>query len=137
MSQPDSDYVDDPTIENDSPLWRRIAPEQVIYDEKLGRYRPTSDAFQNHRNGTPMSVVLGQEVLAAGRAPESVLAGRESFSLVSITAGLAREKGQGIQRDPLPEEEAHAEVFGKKTKSVQKAFYRASTWVLPPAVGQT
>ncbi|MFW6169793.1 MAG: hypothetical protein ACODAD_04825 [Planctomycetota bacterium] len=134
MSQTGPAYVDDPTIADDSPLWRRIAPQQVIYDENLGRHRPTSDAFQNHRNGSPMSVVLGQDVLDAGRNPESVLEGHEEFSLAAITAGLAREKEQGIQRAPLPEEPAHAEVFGKKTKSVQKAFSKASQWVVPPSM---
>ena len=135
MSQTGPAYVDDPTVEDDSPLWRRIAPKQVIYDDNLGCYRPTSDAFQDHRNGTPMSVILGQDVLDDGRGAESVLAGLEGFSIASITAGLARSKGQGIQRAPLPEEPAHAEVFGKKTKSVQKAFCRASEWVVRPDIG--
>lgn len=133
MSQPELAYVDDRTIGNEAPLWRRIAPTQVVYDDNMGRCRPSTAAFQDHRDGSPMSVVLGQDVLAAGRRPESVLLGHEDFSLASISAGLTRRHGQGIRRAPLPEEPAHAEVFGKKTRSVQKAFCRASEWIVPPA----
>lgn len=135
MPQPESAYVDDRSIGNEAPLWRRIAPDQVIYDDNLGRHRPTSDAFQNHRNGSPMSVVLGQEVLDADRTAESVLTGHDGFGLVSFAAGLAREKKQGVMRKPLPEEPAHAEVFGEKPKSVQRALAKGSEWIVPPPVG--
>lgn len=79
-----------------------------------------------------MSVVLGDEVLAAGRNASSVLDGHDGFALASFSAGLARSKQQGVMRVPLREEPAHAEVFGKKTKGVQRAFARGSSWVLPP-----
>jgi len=84
-----------------------------------------------------MSVVLGQEVLDAGRAAESVLVGHDDFGLVSFAAGLAREKRQGIMRKPLPEEPAHAEVFGKKTGGVRKAFAKKCRWIIPPPAGGT
>jgi len=51
MSQPDSDYVDDPTIENDSPLWRRIPPWHFVPDENLQRKRLSSAAFSNNPKG--------------------------------------------------------------------------------------
>jgi hypothetical protein len=81
-----------------------------------------------------MPVVLGQEVLDAGRTPASVLHACPGFSLASVPAGLARAKKQGILRKPLPEEPAHAEVVGKKTDAVKKAFAKGCAWVvLPPA----
>lgn len=132
MPQHGSGYIDDLTIADDSPLWRRVPPRHVIFDENRAAWRPSSAAFEDHPNGTPMSVVLGQEVLNAGRGPASVLAGHEGFGLVSFTAALAREKRQGIVRRPLPEEPAHAEVFGKKTESVRKAFAKSCFWVMPP-----
>jgi hypothetical protein len=82
-----------------------------------------------------MSVALGQQVLDAGRTPHSVLLGLEDFGLVSFLAGLAREQAQGIVRKPLPEEPAHAEVFGKKTSAVKKAFARCCEWIIAPVVG--
>ena len=133
MTAPDSSYADDPTIADDSSLWRRVPPRHFVLDENLGRMRPSSAAFEDHPNGTPMSVVLGEEVLNANRSPESVLSGgHEDYGLVSFTAGLARQKNQGIVRKPLREEPAHAEVFGKKTKSVKNAFAKNCQWVIPP-----
>jgi len=79
-----------------------------------------------------MSVVLGREVLDANRMAESVVRGHEGFGVVSFPAGLAREKGPGIMRKPLPEEPAHAEVFGKKTRGVKRAFAMRCTWIIPP-----
>ena len=77
-----------------------------------------------------MSVVLGDEVLARGRTPGSILAGHHGFGLVSFLAGLARSLEQGVMRKPLPDEPAHAEVFGKKTKRVQRAFAKNCNWVV-------
>jgi hypothetical protein len=124
--------LDDPTIPDDAPLWRRIPPLHVVFDHNLGRSRPSSAAFEDHPNGSPMSVVLGREVLDAGRSAQSVLLGHEGFALASVLAGFVRTKGLGIVRSPLAEEPAHAEVFGSKTDSIKKALAKNSSWVVPP-----
>ena len=64
--------------------------------------------------------------------PASVLLGLEGFALASITAGLARECGQGVSRDPTDDEPAHALVFGKKTGSVRGRFAKECRWVIEP-----
>lgn len=135
MSSHEAPYVDDLAIENEAPLWRRVSPKQFFFDENRDCWRPSSAAFNDHPNGTPMSVVLGQEVLDAGRTAEGVLEGHEGYALASFTAGLVREYGQGIVRAPMPNEPAHAEVFGKKTKSVQRALAKNCQWVVPPPEG--
>lgn len=132
MPQDGSSYVDDPTIGHEAPLWRRVPPRHFVFDENRGAWRPSSAAFDDHPNGTPMSVVLGQEVLDAGRSPESVLIGHEDFGVVSFTAGFARANKQGIMRKPLPAEPAHAEVFGQKTRGVRRAFAKNCEWILSP-----
>ena len=132
MPQQQSDYIDDPTIEDNMLLWRRIPPDHVIFDANEGRLRPTSAAFADHTNGTPMSVVLGQEVIDDGRTPESVLEGHEGFGLVSFTADLARINRQGIMRKPQSTEPAHAEVFGRKTKGVKRALAKGAIWIVRP-----
>jgi hypothetical protein len=132
MTEPTDSFVDDKTIIDAAPLWRRIPRHHFVSDEKLGCVRPSSAAFEDHPNGTPMSVVLGQEVLDAGRVAESVLAGHDGFGLASFPAGLAREQGQGIIRKPLSEEPAHAEVFGKKSKAVKRALAKGCEWIIPP-----
>ncbi len=79
-----------------------------------------------------MSVVLGDEVLAAGRDPASVLTGHDGFALAAIPAAVVRSCGQGVMRDPMPGEPHHALVYGYKPKSVQRRFAREATWVIPP-----
>jgi hypothetical protein len=79
-----------------------------------------------------MSVVLGEVLAQTGRSPDSVLAGHEGFALASVTAGLARECSQGIAREPLPDEPAHAVVFGDKPKRIQRKLAQDSRWVIPP-----
>ena len=123
---------DDPTIPDQAELWRRIPPWHFVRDENLGRVRPSSAAFDNHPNGSPMSILLAEEVTAAGRGPDTALSGHERFALASITAGLARDCGQGIAREPLPDEPAHGVVFGEKTKRTKKRLATGAQWVVPP-----
>jgi hypothetical protein len=133
MSDASLPYEDDKSILDDAELWRRIPPWHVVEDKNRGRRRISKAAFEDHPDGTPMSVVLGQDVLAAGRDAYSVVARYDAFCLASVTAGLARSLNQGIMRKPLDDEPAHAEVFGKKTDSVRKKFARAAIWVIGPA----
>jgi hypothetical protein len=125
-------YVDDPTIGDGAPLWRRIPPCHFVFDQNLGRYRPSTAAFEDHPNGTPMSVILGQELIDSGRAVNSALADHKEFALASFAAGFARAHGLGIVRRPLTKEPAHAEVFGRKTQSVKKALARTCEWIIQP-----
>ncbi|GJM23624.1 MAG: hypothetical protein DHS20C16_00390 [Phycisphaerae bacterium] len=124
------EFIDDPTIENDAELWRRVHPKLIVADENRNSIRVSTAAF----NDPSMSVVLAKAVLESGRTARDVLVGREGFALTSITAGLARECNQGIARDPVDDEVAHAVVFGNKPRSVKKTFVRHSQWVIPPVV---
>lgn len=122
-------YTDDPTIPDDADLWRRIHPTHIIFDDNQGRVRPTSQAFTDSSNGSPMSVVIATEC----GGPDRVLAGYERYGLASFKARVARESGLGIVRDPLPDQPAHALVFGPKSKKVQSQLAKATEWVvLPP-----
>lgn len=123
-------YTDDPSIVDDEELWRRIPEVWIVEDRVMGGVRIASAAFSDHRNGTPMSVFLGSVVRDDGRAPESVL--MPSYYLAAVKAGAARDCGQGVRRAPLQDEPAHAEVFGKKTKSVKKRLAQAAYWVVGP-----
>jgi hypothetical protein len=125
----DTAYEDDPTIPNNADLWRRIHPNQIIYDDNQGRTRPSSAAFTDSTNGSPMSVVIAAEC----DGPDRVLAGYERYGLASFKARVAREFGLGIARDPLPDQPAHALVFGLKSRKVQSQLAKGAEWfVLPP-----
>ena len=130
----DDETTDDASIPDGAALWRRIPPWHFIFDENLGRVRPSKAAFDNDANDSSMSVVLADLVLASGRGPKHVLAGHERFALAFITAGLARSKQQRVAKDPIPGEPAHALVVGKKTDSVKRAMAKASEWVIPPEI---
>lgn len=126
-------HSDDPTIPNSAELWRRIQPDQIVLDENLNVLRPSTAAFSDSSDGTPMSVQLAEIVLAHGGAANSVMVGFEG-ALAGFTAGFARnECAQGVEKAPLPKDPAHTYVFGKKTGSVKKKFaLKGSKWVIPP-----
>ena len=130
----DEQYTDDPTIYDDNILWRRITKVQCVDDKNRGGKRPSSAAFNNHPNGTPMSVALADVFFKeTSNDPNDYIKGHDNVvALTSFTAGFARELGQKIIRTPLPEEPAHAEVPGKKTDSVRKQFAKKAQWIIPP-----
>lgn len=132
MSAVASPYEDDPSILDGDDLWRRIPPWHVVEDKNRGGKRISKAAFEDHPDGSPMSVLLAKEVTASGRDAHSVIADYDDFCLASVPAGLARSLNQGIVRKPLDDEPAHAEVFGKKTDGVRKRFAREAIWVIGP-----
>jgi len=125
-------YEDDLSIVDDAELWRRIPRMWVIWDNNLHQMRPTSQAFQDHPSGTPMSVVLADVLEERGDSPDKVLTGHPDFALASLTARLARACNQKVARDPLPDEPAHALVVGKKSGSVRRRFATECRWVVSP-----
>ncbi|MEW8691415.1 MAG: hypothetical protein AB2535_10025 [Candidatus Thiodiazotropha endolucinida] len=131
----DSVYTDDETIDNETLLLRRVPSTPkltIIWDSNLNTWRPSSAAFDNHPNGSPMSIVLSDTLDETERPYESVLQGHEGFSLAAFKARIARENNQGIAREPTTEEPAHGVVFGDKTKSVRKKLAKASNWIVEP-----
>ena len=125
MLQPDR--KDDPTIHNDERLWRRVPPGQIIWDSNLSGYRPSSAVF---RPSDEMSVDI-----ASLTTPEAVLFNYAQYSLIEFEAGVARNEGCIIVRDPLPENPSHALVCGSNaegrlTKSQAKNISRYSRWII-------
>ena len=117
---------DDPSIANETELWRRIPPDQIVRDGH-GAPRPSTGAFRDSTGGH-MSVLLRE----AGMTIERALGGREGFGIVSFSAGFARSLSQKVIRSPEPEEPLHGEVVGKKTDSVKKQLVRNSHWIHSP-----
>ena len=89
----------DASIRDESIVWRRIPPWHIIYDENLGRWRPSSSAFADDPDGQSMSVVLAEAV--GGRGAAEILAGHEGFALAAVPVGVVRACGLGVVRDPL------------------------------------
>ena len=121
--------LDDPSILDDDNIWRRIHPKQIIIDND-GVRRPSSSAFEDSSNGTPMSAIWEKLHRELGLNEFDALKERGTFSLVSFKAKLARQLGQGIQRDPIDDAPAHVLVFGPKTQSVRRQLASGSEWVV-------
>lgn len=126
------EYTDDSTIRDADSLWRRVPPWHLVYDENDNVIRPTSAAFEDSPDGSPMSVLLAQIVADTGRGPKDAVRGFPGFAMASITAGLSRRCRQGVARDPLTDEPAHAVVFGPKTQSVRRKLAKGADWIIPP-----
>lgn len=128
---------DDPSIRNECALLRRIPANSemhIIWDNNLKRWCPSSASFDDHTDGSPMSVVLGDELDAAGRDAATVLDGHDRFALAAISAGIARRNRQAVARDPLPQEPAHGLVIGRKSKAVRSSMAKAAQWVVAPSI---
>ncbi len=82
-------YGDDKTIADPDPLWRRVPPAMVVFDDNLGRKRPSSSAFSNGRGETPMSVILGRELLQSGRPAHALVCGRKTRGIQSRLAKMS------------------------------------------------
>ena len=124
---------DDRTIADSAELWRRIPPWHFVLDENSGEIRPSSAAFDNDADGSPMSVFLAEVMAELRKVPPDALRGQEDFALAALTTGLARTNGQSVVRDPLPEEPAHALVAGPKPRSVRRKLSRGAKWVIAPS----
>jgi hypothetical protein len=119
-------YADDPTIANKDPLWRRIHPMWVVRGPE--GVRVTKAAFRNSPDGSFMSVTLGRECTSYQHA----LGHHRGYGLAALRAGVTRDCGQAICRDPQPDDAAHALVVGEKTKAVVKAFAAAAVILVEP-----
>lgn len=120
---------DDQSIPDEAQLWRRIPGQHMIRDSS-GVLRISSAAFDNDTNGSPMSVVLGDDVLRAGRAANSVIGSLVNFGLASVTAEFLRNLDQGVTRDPIENEPAHALVHGKKSRSTRQRMAKEAVWII-------
>lgn len=127
---PPTSYSDDPSIPDAAELWRLVPPNWQVPDG-MGGLRPSSAAFQDSKDGTPMSVFLADQVRASGRGLKDVLSTFPGYMIASFSAGFARTLGLSIARDPTPQEPAHAVVVGKKTKWVRNQFVLKSSLIDP------
>jgi len=114
----------------DDEVWRRIPPQRFTFDSNRGIFRPSTDCFRDHPNGTPMSAFLASEC----KDPVLALAGNDGFALVAINVRIVRECNQTVvpaQKDDLAP--GHVHVAGNKSDSVRKRFARECRWVVEPS----
>ncbi|MCY3820356.1 MAG: hypothetical protein OXH52_13495 [Gammaproteobacteria bacterium] len=123
---------DDATVSDDDELLRRVPPNMISRKEGQGTLEVSSAAFTNPSDGSGMSVVIRSALIAGGGCIEEVLAGYEGFGLVSIQVASVREQNQMVVRKPLPENPAHGEVIGQKTRGVRRALKQSAKLIIQP-----
>jgi len=117
---------DDGSIPDSAGLLRRIHPTQVVNDSNAGVLRPSSAAFKD----VSMSVDVETFLIALGLDWQFSLRSFPDHSLVRLLAGRARAENQAVVSCPIPgENEAHAEVQGKKSPGIANRLRDASEWV--------
>lgn len=110
---PPTSWVDDPTIDDEAVLWRRINPADIIADSTTAAVRVSTGAFHT----TEMSVHIASETTI-----EIVLADHPGYRLAAFTAASARRAGCIVVRDPLPDDPSHALVCHiDHTRSLSKS----------------
>lgn len=123
-------------IADETDLYRRVHPTQVVYDENVDRVVATSNAFKDPE----MSVNVADDIERIGETPEYAVRKYPKHHLVAINSGFARSLDQDVRRDPILAGEAngvegdqtHGLVLGKKTTSIARKFAKHATdrWVI-------
>lgn len=118
---------DDNPVSDETLLYRRLHPTQVVWDENRGGVRATSNAFKDPE----LSIALGDELSTLDRDPSWVLRMDPLHQLGAFTADFARGEEQTIRRDPLVGHErygddpTHGAVEGAKPKTRRNRFVAA------------
>jgi len=118
-------------VADETRLYRRVPPHQNdgwVRDENRDCIRLSSAVF----SPKSMSVLLGDTMEAEERPPLNALEEYPDHFLVAITAGAARAQAQEVNRTPIPEEPAHGDVVGKKTRGRRRALCSEAEWLKAP-----
>ena len=111
-------------IPENADFYRRLSPDQVVFDERANSYRASSGAFTHHS----MSVDVKTFMDEAGVGRDFCLRNHATFSLAQFSNELVRKHGLNAAHDPSPAEQPdnpyHANIIGKKTDGIRNSFAR-------------
>lgn len=120
-------------------LLRRVMSDQWIYDQNLGRTRPSSAAFEDCADGDPMSTFWKEKHFDCGLDLDHILRGHENFYVARIEVSLVRKLDNIVHLDPIESENpllrqpAHVLVVGEKPKKkFCKKIAKAAVWEKAP-----
>lgn len=102
---PIEEIIDDVSIPPSAALWRRIFEEDIYPDPKLCRKRANSGSLFD--GDAPMSVDLAMLTTL-----DEVNKRGEGMAIAEFTVDAVRQADCKIVRDPLPENPAHALIYG-------------------------
>ena len=134
-----AEQKDDPVgIPDDTRLFRRIDPHQVVYDKDRKERRPTSQNFNDSKDGSPMSVFAENVATEHGETPQDFLRGRwAGWCLAAVRAAAMRQHRQEVyldlhSQDPDDRYASHAAVRGRKDTKTRSRLGKDYEWIVPP-----
>ena len=118
-------------------VYRRIPPTWVVTAED-GSRRPSSQAFNNDGEGSPMSGYHDELLADEALGPSDVLAGHDGFFVSSLDVSFLLDEEQRVVRALVdrpvhPCDVAHVHVDGRKNASRRKRLSKHARWV--PGLG--
>lgn len=127
-------------IADDESVWRYVSEEHIVTDPATGRTRLSSAAFSDSSDGSPMSVVVEPVADQLNLVPAGAMEGRpKAVGVLALNAGALRGEGQTVTHTPIvdapephPCDPAHGSVAGRKSKSMQRRWAKAPTWLIRP-----
>jgi len=131
-------HEDDISILDSDILWRQIGTNHYVFVPKEKRRRLSSNAFQASKDETGFSVLLEKIVKQSNRQARDVVNDKRPW-LVSLVVFEIRSLEFGVYRDPLENEQAHANVFdknkmrgGSESKRMRESMAKMAKWVISP-----
>jgi hypothetical protein len=117
-------------------FFRRIGPNDLHFDEHLGRTRPQTGCFCDDSIEGGMSAYSSELLVRLGRSPAALLRRYPEHCLLAMPGALLVTKGQIIEAVPGDDSlddcnHAHVNILGPKSKTLQKALRRLDFYVLP------
>ena len=117
--------TDDPTIPGDAVVWRRIHRLHDVPSER----RPSSAAFTDSTDGTPMSATL----VTAGADPAAYATRWVAHGVVAISVQQLRDLGLGVTKAPTDDDPDHVSIHGEKKKAITGSLAKVAKWVVEPS----
>lgn len=118
-------------IKNGDGVIRRISPQFVVFDPKVGCNKISTMALNPSTglNGG-LSVDLESEIEQAGLDAKEFVMNPPWIGSIRFDAGQLRAEEFKVGYDPLPDNPHHGEVWGNFTRSKQKKLLKLGQWFL-------
>lgn len=123
---------DDAGIGADDGVIRRVSPQLVVDDPKIGGKRLSTMAFQASTgpNGG-LSIDLQRLIEEAGLDAKKFVLSPPWIGAVRFAAGALRSEGLKIGCDPIPNNPYHGQAWGDFTKKLRKRLLVLAEWFVP------
>jgi hypothetical protein len=102
----------------------------LVRDEDRDCVRLSTAIFKTKNQR--LSVVIEDTLREEGREPIDALANYSDDFLLAITADIVLKQENSVERTPIDEEPAHADIVGKVTQGKANELCREATWIKAP-----